>query len=147
MLNLIYSGALTTLLIGLAFLIQYEKHTRVSNLARTSLILSSIAYLISICLFSEPIAFKAKVLLRDVSLIYCVMMVFRVFRNFKKVFPITICVLILGMSNFGFNYLHDSFKISKFSILKDASASTNSKKTKKENPSKQPKIARKSTNK
>ena len=124
MLNLIYSGALTSLFIGLALLIQYEHNHRINPISRAIVILSSIAYGISFLLFSEAITHKATVFLRDVTLLFCLLIIFRVIRNSKILFPLLFASLVFAMSSFGFNQLHDSFKISKFSILKGGSAST-----------------------
>ena len=133
MLNLIYSSALTTLFLGLAVLIMYEKDHLINSLARGGIVLASLAYTISIALFSESISFKCNILLRDISLIFCVLISFRIIRNSKVLFSLLMGGLIFGMTNFGFNHIHDSFKISKFSVLKEASASTNAIKAKREN--------------
>lgn len=145
MLNLIYSGALTTLLIGLAMLIQYEHNHRINSLSRGVLIVASFAYAITFLLFSEPISFKSTILLRDISLVFCVLVTFRIIRNSKIIFPVVLVALIFGMSSFGFNHLHDSFKISKFSILKEASVSNDGPNNKKANAKKRPKLSAKSS--
>ncbi len=144
MLNLIYSGALTTLLVGVAVLVQFEKNYRINNITRGFIILSSFFYGISFLLFSESIADKSSILLRDFTLIFSVLILFRMIRNVKILFPILLTALIVSMSSFGFNHLHDSFKISKFSILKDASVSTDKPKSKKVKAPKAKKLTTKS---